>query len=291
MTISETYADIEILFENYISYYSITHSIQVIRNEQLTFRRFFSVCRIKTYKDITLFEVLKYQQYLYVVRGQQLTTQHYEMSVIKRFLNYLLMQGFEGAMDPNRVPNIKVPERKLQKILSDVLVEEILKISKENNLQHYSMFRTLVETGLRLSELCDLNLEDLGPEITVRGKGGRVRLVFLSETTIQAINEYVKKRKSRNPAMFVDQFGGRVTYYNVQYIVKKYGHKIGIPELHPHMFRHYFATKLLRSGVDIVTIKSLMGHRDIATTMIYTTITNENLRESHKKVFDNLFNI
>jgi site-specific recombinase XerD len=145
-------------------------------------------------------------------------------------------------------------------------------------------------TGLRLAELCSLNRDlDLSrDEFSIRGKGEKVRVVFLSEEAKDAIRNYLKARKDMDEPMFVNiarnKIGGRLTPRSIERIVRGYSIKAGISKkVTPHVLRHSFATDLLSNGADIRSVQMMLGHANIATTQVYTHITDKQLRDVHKK--------
>jgi site-specific recombinase XerD len=168
---------------------------------------------------------------------------------------------------------------------------------------------TLFSTGLRVSELCSLKRDHINlerGEFTVRGKGSKLRVVFLSPEAIESIGQYLRRRSDNNKSLFVghstvgnsieveiesmgskkndiDEITG-LTPRSVQRTIKKYSRLAGIvKEISPHTLRHSFATDLLQNGADIRSVQSMLGHSSITTTQIYTHITNQGLREIHKK--------
>jgi site-specific recombinase XerD len=151
----------------------------------------------------------------------------------------------------------------------------------------------LFSTGLRVSELCSLDRDlDLSrDEFSIRGKGEKVRVVFLSPAAKSAIKAYLDKRGDIDDALFI-QMGKaskgakelRLTSRSVERIIKQYATKAGITrKVTPHVIRHSFATDLLESGADLRSVQALLGHANIATTQVYTHITDKHLREIHKK--------
>jgi site-specific recombinase XerD len=159
-------------------------------------------------------------------------------------------------------------------------------------LRDKAILETLFSTGLRISELCSLNRYiDIGRgEITVRGKGGKLRVVFLSERAKKTLNNYLSKRTDSEEALFVSltkakqpKVIGRILARTIQRLVDFYSSKAGIFErISPHQLRHQFATDLLIGGADLRSVQELLGHSNISTTQIYTHLTNKELREVHK---------
>jgi site-specific recombinase XerD len=159
-------------------------------------------------------------------------------------------------------------------------------------LRDKALLELLFSTGLRVSELCALNRDiDLKKdEMSVRGKGDKVRVVFFSDTAKETIKEYLSKRKDMNEALFVSlnskirKEESRLTPRSIERLVKQYAIKAGITKkVTPHIIRHSFATDLLQNGADLRSVQMMLGHSNISTTQIYTHMTDKHLRETHKK--------
>jgi site-specific recombinase XerD len=158
-------------------------------------------------------------------------------------------------------------------------------------LRDAALLELFFSTGLRLSELCSLNRDiDLSrDEFSIRGKGDKVRVVFLSDKAKEKIREYMKARKDMDEPLFVNLSGRkssdmRLTPRSIQRIVKFYAAKAGIyKKVTPHVLRHSFATDLLSNGADIRSVQIMLGHANISTTQVYTHVTDKQLREVHKK--------
>ncbi len=164
-------------------------------------------------------------------------------------------------------------------------------------------YETLFSTGVRVSELCGIKRDQINlqrGEFTVRGKGDKLRLVFLAGDAVASLTKYMEARQDSSRFLFVghgkiglssekeiDSFGstGRgLTPRSVQRMVKKYALVAGIvKKITPHTLRHSFATDLLQNGADIRSVQSMLGHASITTTQIYTHVTNEQLHDVHKK--------
>jgi site-specific recombinase XerD len=226
-------------------------------------------------------------------------TQNYYLIALRAFLKYLRKKGIE-SLNPERIELAKVPERSLDLISSAELnrLIEAPDTSTIQGLRDRAILELLFSTGLRVSELCALSQEDVDlsrDEFSVRGKGDKVRVVFLSETAKEAIRNYQKARKDFDDAMFV-QYGKniketatknkdlRLTSRSVQRIIKRYATISGITrKVTPHKLRHSFATDLLSNGADLRSVQALLGHANIATTQIYTHVTDKHLRDIHKR--------
>jgi site-specific recombinase XerD len=161
----------------------------------------------------------------------------------------------------------------------------------ERTLRDRAILELLFSTGLRVSELCSLDSDiDLSrDELSVRGKGDKVRVVFISPAAKSAVTTYIKARKDMGEALFVNiakgrERGERLTPRSIERLIKTYAAKAGITKkVTPHVLRHSFATDLLSNGADIRSVQQLLGHASINTTQIYTHVTDAHLREVHKK--------
>jgi site-specific recombinase XerD len=165
-------------------------------------------------------------------------------------------------------------------------------------LRDLAIMEMLFSTGLRVSELCSLN-KDLNldlDEFPIRGKGEKIRVVFLSEQAKKSVRDYLKKRDDMDEAMFVQLPGKggkdvlkkresiRLTPRSVERTIKHYAIKAGISKkVTPHVIRHSFATDLLSNGADLRSVQALLGHANITTTQVYTHVTDKHLRDIHKK--------
>ena len=201
------------------------------------------------------------------------------------------------ALSPDRIELAKIKERSLDLISVDELRRLMEAPTKTQDLKSYrdkAILELLFSTGLRLSELCSLDRDlDLSKdEFSVRGKGEKVRVVFISESARAAIKKYLKERKDLDEPMFVQHSSNRsgseknqrLTPRSIERIVKQYAIAAGISKkVTPHVIRHSFATDLLSNGADIRSVQMMLGHANIATTQIYTHVTDKQLRDVHKK--------
>jgi site-specific recombinase XerD len=158
------------------------------------------------------------------------------------------------------------------------------------------MLELLFSAGLRVSELINVNRDQINldrQEFSVRGKGDKIRIVFISDTAKDALEKYLSKRTDIDNAVFIrysnkkiaeDPDTKRLTPRSVQRIVKFYSTKAGIvKDVHPHTLRHSFATDLLANGADIRSVQTMLGHSSITTTQIYTHVTNMQLKNVHQR--------
>jgi site-specific recombinase XerD len=275
-------------------------AVKTIENYDHYLTRFFEWGGIKTVNQITEEKIREFRLWLNRQPGtsgaMKRRTQNYYLIAIRAFLKFLRKREID-CISPERIELAKLPERSLDLITSAEL-DRLLGATKgtaEKSLRDKAILELLFSTGLRVSELCSLNSDiDLSrDELSVRGKGDKVRVVFLSPTAKDAIRDYLKARKDMEEALFVNVSAvgktgkkkpERLTPRSVQLMIKIYAAKAGITKkVTPHVLRHSFATDLLSNGADIRSVQALLGHASINTTQIYTHVTDAHLREVHKK--------
>ncbi|MCC7436381.1 tyrosine-type recombinase/integrase [Candidatus Nomurabacteria bacterium] len=226
-------------------------------------------------------------------------TQNYYMIALRVFLKYLTRKKIK-SMSAEEIDLAKVPERHLD-LISPSELSRLLKSSPGEDiksLRDRAILELLFSTGLRVSELCSLtnDIDFTQGEFSIRGKGGKIRVVFISEEARSVLKKYLSLRKDMSDALFVqlDSLKGKkqkndmdikpLTRRSVERIVKQCAAKAGISKkVTPHVIRHCFATDLLSNGADIRSVQVMLGHANIATTQIYTHVTDAKLREIHKK--------
>lgn len=283
-------------------------SVRTIENYDHYLTRFLEYAKIDDPEDLTETLVREFRLWLNRQPGTtqgrmtetlKRRTQNYYLIALRAFLKFLRKRDVE-SLNPERIELAKVPERSLDLISSQELIRlmEAPDTQTLAGLRDRAILELLFSTGLRVSELCALSQEDVDlsrDEFSVRGKGDKVRVVFLSDTARNAIKMYLKERKDFDEAMFI-QYGKnasqsevknkelRLTPRSVQRIIKRYATIAGITrKVTPHVIRHSFATDLLSNGADLRSVQALLGHANIATTQIYTHVTDKHLRDIHKK--------
>ena len=223
-------------------------------------------------------------------------TQNYYLIALRAFLKYLARQGIK-SMAPERIELAKVGERHIEFMTNEELhrLLEAPKGSDLKSLRDRAILQMLFSTGLRVSELCSLSRDiDLSAdEVSIRGKGDKVRVVFLSDEAKRAVKTYIDKRDDMDDSLFVKvavetRHKGDsmpLTRRSIERIVKHYATKAGImsKKVTPHVIRHSFATDLLSNGADLRSVQALLGHANIGTTQIYTHVTDKHLRNIHKQ--------
>lgn len=225
-------------------------------------------------------------------------TQNYHLIALRGFLKYLVKRNIK-ALAPEAIELAKTSQHDIDIIDVDDL-DRLLTASNGNSismLRDRALLELLFSTGLRVSELCSLDRDTVNPqktEFSIRGKGGKIRVVFVSESARNTLKQYIDKRGDMSPALFVRVPRGfsassktrepsRLTPRTVQRIIKHYAIKAGISKkVTPHTLRHMFATDLLINGADIRSVQQMLGHANVATTQIYTHITDRQLHEVHQ---------
>lgn len=281
-------SELEQLKREFLEYTEIEkgRSLKTVENYDRYLSRFLSYSKAKKIDDITAGLLREYRLWLNRQSAKSDTlkkkTQNYYLIALRAFLKYLAKRGFK-TLSPEAIELAKVGERSIDLITPEELTRllDTPEASQENGLRDKAILETLFSTGLRVSELCSLprDLDLSGDEFSVRGKGDKVRLVFLSPESKASIKKYLDKRKDiDNDSLFP------VTTRSVQRIIKHYAVKAGISKkVTPHVIRHMFATDLLSNGADLRSVQMFLGHANIATTQIYTHVTDRQLKEAHKK--------
>ncbi len=296
--------DIYAIKRQFLEYLEIEKgsSLKTVENYDRYLTRFFEQAKIKSPSDINDDNVREFRLFLnrqpgVKVRGQasanlKKNTQNYHMIALRVFLKYLMKRSIT-ALTPDRVELAKIKGRELDLMTTNEL-ERLLKspdMTRLQGLRDKAILELFFSTGLRLSELCSLNrdLDLTRDEFSIRGKGEKVRVVFLSDDAKNAIKKYLENRKDMEEPMFLQSSNrksetNRLTPRSIERIVKQYAIASGISrKVTPHVIRHSFATDLLSNGADIRSVQMMLGHANIATTQVYTHVTDAQLREVHKK--------
>jgi len=297
------------LVTDYLEYLEVElgRSQKTIENYDHYLQRFIDFI-YKKYKitspgNITLDVLHKYRVYLNrfeMSNGNtfKISTQNYHIIAVRNFLKYLAKRDI-STLSSTKIEVGKIPERQIEFLEPEEVLRLLEAASGPNRAskRDRALLELLFSTGLRVSELVSIDRDDINlkrQEFSVRGKGDKVRIVFISNTAKDAIEQYLNVRIDIDPALFVrdktgtnkeaDAKGLRLTTRSVQRIVKYYATKAGIvKDVHPHTLRHSFATDLLQNGADIRSVQEMLGHANITTTQIYTHVTNKGLKDIHNK--------
>ena len=294
-------ADLKQLKNQFLEYLEIEkgRSVKTVENYDRYLSRYLAFSKVSSPAKITESSVREFRIHLNRQAGTSGTmkhkTQNYYMISLRAFLKFLRKRDVE-SLNPERIELAKVGQRDLDLITADELNRLINGPKGDNSvagLRDRAILELFFSTGLRVSELCALNrdLDLTRDEFSVRGKGEKIRVVFLSGDAKEAIKAYEKKRGDVDEALFV-QMGRasknadelRLTPRSIERIVKWYAIKAGITrKVTPHVIRHSFATDLLSKGVDLRVVQEFLGHKNIMTTQIYTHVTNKRLRDIHRQ--------
>lgn len=299
--------NLETLKRQFLEYIEIEkgRSLKTVENYDRYLTGFFSFAKVTDPARITDEMLREYRLFLnrQIVHGGNTKlrdtlkrkTQNYYLIALRSFLKYLAKRGIT-TLSPLAIELAKIPERSLDLISSEDLVRLMNAPdgSDVKSLRDKAILELLFSTGLRVSELCALPRDiDLGKdEFSVRGKGEKVRVVFLSGEAKDAIKKYLAKRTDMDDALFAQlsvinksdkRKSSRLTSRSIERIIKQYAIKAGISKkVTPHVVRHSFATDLLQNGADLRSVQMLLGHANIGTTQIYTHLTDKYLAEVHK---------
>ncbi|MDP3989464.1 MAG: tyrosine-type recombinase/integrase [bacterium] len=275
-------------------------SPKTVLNYDHYLERFLGVSRVTAPSQITDKKIRDFRMWLNRAangRGGTLTkhTQNYHLIALRAFLKYLSRHSIP-SLPPDHILLAKTGERGIEMISDEDLKRffDAPQGSDIKTLRDKAMLDLFFSTGMRLSELCSLNIEHIdlkSDEFSVRGKGEKIRVVFLSKQAKQSIDRYLMARTDVAGALFVPHsrntegdLEARLTARSIERIVSYYARKAGITKkLTPHTLRHAFATNLLRNGADIRSVQVMLGHSDISTTQIYTHVTDTTLRDVHKR--------
>ncbi|MDO8494907.1 MAG: tyrosine-type recombinase/integrase [bacterium] len=298
-------ADLKQLKMDFLEYLEIekNRSPKTIENYNHYLTRFLGFAQVSSPQQLTEELIRKFRLHLNRLtdhRGKVMkrVTQNYHVIALRAFLKYLSKREIK-AISPERIELGKQEDRHID-FLENNELERILKSPQSQglvDLRDKAILETLFSTGLRVSELCSLDKEridlDRG-ELSVSGKGSKIRLVFLSADAREAIKTYIKKRSDVDASLFIripkneafEKYENlRLTPRSIQRIIRKHTIRAGIvgKKVTPHTLRHSMATDLLRNGADIRSVQSLLGHSSVTTTQIYTHVTDSQLKEVHKK--------
>jgi len=319
------------LLRHFLEYLEIekNRSPKTIRNYQFYIERFLNFTKINNANEITLESTRQFRLWLHrqiYSRWKELktSTQNYHLIALRSFLKYLSKRDVK-TLAAEKIELAKIPERQISFLEGgelDRLLEAPLKDSVGNqktenliSLRDKALLELLFSTGMRVSELANLKINDVNlnkEEFSIRGKGGKVRVVFLSNQARFWLKKFLDARHDMSPYIFIpldraekgrekhnalkktahslikigknDKVSTNgLTPRSIQRMVKRYSRAAGITKkITPHVLRHSFATDLLRNGADIRSVQAMLGHSSITTTQIYTHVTDKGLRDVYK---------
>ncbi len=286
------------ILKNFLTYMSVEKGLSGNSVESYAFdlKKFFKFLSLKG-KDFFNFSRTDIIDFLEKLKdkGYSLSSVCRFLSSIKGFCKYLLIEGLRKD-DPSE--SLQSPKRweRLPKSLSISDIRTLLESSLSGasdpiSARNHVMFELMYSSGLRVSELISLKLEDVNLEagfLRIVGKGSKERIVPVNLRAIEAIKRYIIQQRSkilkkkRSNFLFVTSRGSPMTRQRFWQAIKAFGRSLGI-QISPHVMRHSFATHLLEGGADLRSLQKMLGHSDISTTQIYTKVTTERLKQVYSK--------
>ncbi len=284
------------------------HSQHTVRNYQY-YLDFFSAWvhknELENIEEITYDQLRQYRLFLarrINPKGEELShkTQNYYLIALRSLFKYLSNRGIQ-VIGPNRIELADSPQRHINFLQIDEM-KKLLDAPDKSELlgiRDKAILELLFSTGMRVGELSSLKIKDLNlqkGEFAISGKGGKIRIVFISKEAKKSLEQYLQMRHDHHEALFI-AFGRAknpllknkleikpLTPRSIERMVKKYSRQAGITKpISPHSIRHSFATDLLENGADLRSVQEMLGHSSISTTQIYTHVTNPRLKQIHQK--------
>lgn len=283
--------------EDYLSYLLIErgmaqNTIKAYRRDLIQFQ---NIMLSQDISDPFLVKLDNLYDYLGVLWQKDMasTTIARKLACIRGFYDFQQARGNIKANPAKKLDTVK-RKQSLPQVLSEKEVDKLLEAPKGDilGLRDKAMLELLYATGMRVSEMLDLDIGDIeldGGFVRCRGKGEKERIVPLGDIAKEALLEYLnysrpKLNKKRNNAYFLNNRGDRLSRQGFWKIMKAYTKEVGITkEISPHTLRHSFATHLLKNGADLRTVQELLGHADIATTQIYTHLSQGRIRQVYRE--------
>lgn len=276
--------------EKFIRYLEIekNYSVHTVLNYRLDledFQHFLKEAPLENVDYLTL------RKYLAVVKEKNLAVRSISrrLSSLRSFFKFLTREGY---FKTNPILSLSSPkqEKHLPVFLTEGEATKLIEAAvdkDERGLRDRAILETFYSTGIRISELTGLDIDDvdmIGSIVKVMGKGKKERIVPIGEHALSAIRIYLGKRKKHNDALFLNKSGKRMTVRGIRNVVKKYIRLASIKQgVSPHTLRHSFATHLLNRGADLRSVQELLGHVNLSTTQIYTHLTTERLKSVYDK--------
>ncbi|MDP8234653.1 MAG: tyrosine recombinase XerC [Candidatus Saelkia tenebricola] len=271
--------------EKEVSFYTIKSYTE----DLIIFQEFLGTKDIKSVNHLDLRRFIAYLR----TRSDSKRTISRRLSCLRSFFKFLMREGYIKKNPCLSISGVKL-DKPLPKFLSYSEVSQLLDISPKPNyfsLRDQAIMETMYSTGIRVSELVNLNFQDLdfiSQLVKVYGKGKKERILPIGGKALRAVKIYLEIRKTlgygNKSALFLNKFGSRITERSINRIIKKHALIAGLKiDVSPHTLRHSFATHLLDRGADLRSVQELLGHASLSTTQIYTHLTLEGLKRIYEK--------
>lgn len=278
-------------------------SAKTAENYKLYLERFVEFTNDTTVNKITSEVIRKYRLWLNRYKNYNddelaTITQSYHLIALRGFLTYLSKRDI-NSLSPEKIELPKVSRKQVTFLHYDEVARllDTISIDNEDGLRDRAIIELLFSSGLRVSELVNLNRDHVNTkrrEFMVRGKGQKDRPVFIGEAAAGRVEDYLAARLDNLPPLFLSYSRNnmastsgdyrRLSARSIQRIINKYAKLAGITKhVSPHTMRHSFATDLLMNGADLRSVQVMLGHSNISTTQVYTHVTDEHLREVYEK--------
>ncbi len=265
-------------------------SSHTITNYSVDLQSFFNFFKDTEIEKIDYLEIRRYLAFLSEKDFSKSTISR-KLASLRSFFKFLTR---ENLVKENPAVNIATPkkDKKLPIYLEEQEISNLLEAPSKNTKiekRDKSILELLYSSGIRVSELVGLNIEDvdfLGEVLKVRGKGKKERMVPVGSKALDAMKDYINKRDDQSElgALFLNKGKTRLTDRSVRRIVLKYARRISLAkEISPHVLRHSFATHMLDRGADLRSVQELLGHQNLSTTQIYTHVSTKRLKESYEQ--------
>lgn len=237
--------------------------------------------------QVTSVDIKEFRSYLYNIKNNKPATVNRKLAGLEQYFNVLTEAGI---IENNPAAAVKPVKYQKQANVEALETKDLYRLRRtfyaEGSKRDIAIFELMVNTGLREAEVCDLQLSDIsisdrkGAVVVRSGKGGKYREVPLNAEARRSISAYLETRPNRGSYLFVSNKSNKLSESQLYRIIRKYADKAGV-KAYPHLLRHTFATKLLREGgVDLVTVKELLGHTSINTTAVYTKASRQDMEKA-----------
>ncbi|WP_353892339.1 site-specific tyrosine recombinase XerD [Proteinivorax hydrogeniformans] len=270
------------------------NTLESYKRDLNKFMSFLDKQGFSSWQDITRQQIISYLLELQTL-GLASSTVSRNLASIRSFFSYL---NFENLLQKDPASDLDSPkiDKKLPKVISTEEVESLLNqpdLKEKSGIRDRAMLELLYATGLRVSEMISLDINDVNLDLGFLrcfGKGSKERIVPLGKLAIEYLSTYINTARGKmikninQEALFVNFHGNRLTRQGFWKILKKYAKKGNIhADITPHTLRHSFATHLLENGADLRSVQEMLGHADISTTQVYTHVTQKRLKQVHKE--------